>query len=109
MFCNYCGQQIPADAVFCNACGKAVAGTTPGAQQGVPPPPPANPYSRRLIRPQLGRKFKGVCLAVANYLDVDVTVIRIIWFVLFFWGGSGLVAYLIGWLCIDEEPEIVSA
>ena len=111
MYCNACGKQIPDIAKFCDGCGKTVAGTAPAPapDQGNTYQPPANPYRGRLIRPQQGRKFKGVCLAVANYLDVDVTLIRIIWLVLLFGAGTGFIAYLIGWLCIDEEPEMLQA
>jgi phage shock protein C len=109
MYCNSCGKQIPETAKFCDGCGKAVTGATPNSGPSNAYQAPPNPYRGRLIRPQQGRKFKGVCLAVANYLDVDVTLIRIIWLVLLFGAGSGFIAYIIGWLCIDEEPEMLQA
>jgi phage shock protein PspC (stress-responsive transcriptional regulator) len=57
-----------------------------------------------LERPRQGRKIAGVCLAVARYLEVDVTLVRILWVLLIFVGGGGIVAYLVGWLIIPEEP-----
>jgi len=109
MYCNSCGKLIPDSAKFCDGCGKTVAGAASDAGPSNTHQVPPNPYRGRLIRPQQGRKFKGVCLAVANYLDVDVTLIRIIWLVLLLGAGTGFIAYIIGWLCIDEEPEMLQA
>jgi phage shock protein C len=59
---------------------------------------------KKLTRPKKGRKVAGVALGLAHYLNVDVTVIRLIWFFLFIPGGlPGLVPYMICWLIIPEE------
>jgi len=105
MYCNGCGKQIAFDAKFCDGCGKAVVGATPSAKGSASSQGPVNPYRGRLIRPQQGRKIAGVCLAVANYLDVDVTIIRIIWLFMIFGAGTGILAYVIGILAIENEPE----
>jgi len=114
MFCNACGKQIIDTARFCDACGKPV---NLNAQSAPPPGQPGsgvdpqtfNPYRGRLIRPRVGRKVAGVCLAFANYLDVDVFVIRIVWLLAFFGYGFGFMAYLICWAVIDGEPEFIPA
>jgi phage shock protein PspC (stress-responsive transcriptional regulator) len=61
---------------------------------------PARPPLRR---PATGRVLAGVAAGLADYLDVDVTIIRIALVVLVFAGGAGIPAYLAGWLLIPEE------
>jgi phage shock protein PspC (stress-responsive transcriptional regulator) len=56
-----------------------------------------------LRRPAAGRILAGVAAGVADYLDVDPTIIRIALVVLVFVGGAGIPAYLAGWLLIPEE------
>lgn len=59
---------------------------------------------KRLVRPKKGRKIAGVCLAVAKYLGVDVTVIRLLWvFALLPGGVPGIIPYIICWIFIPSE------
>ena len=44
------------------------------------------------------QKIAGVCAGVANYFDVDPTIVRVIWGVLAFCYGAGVVAYIILWI-----------
>jgi phage shock protein C len=59
---------------------------------------------RRLVRSRDDRMIAGVCAGLAAYLNVDVTVVRIIAAVTILLPGPSVVAYLIGWLLIPEEP-----
>ncbi|MGC9961289.1 MAG: PspC domain-containing protein [Acidimicrobiales bacterium] len=63
---------------------------------------------RSLARPREGRMLAGVAAATAIYLDVDVTIVRIIFAVLCLCGGAGLPLYLAGWLLIPEEGSDIS-
>ena len=56
-----------------------------------------------LSRPIHGRMLAGVAAGVADYLGVDVTIVRIILAVLTVVGGAGVPVYLAGWLLIPEE------
>ena len=44
------------------------------------------------------KKIAGVCAGVAYYLDIDPTIVRVIWGVLAFCYGAGIVAYIILWI-----------
>jgi phage shock protein C len=59
--------------------------------------------SQALQRPIHGRMLAGVAAGVADYLGVDVTIVRIVLAVLTIMGGAGLPVYLAGWLLIPEE------
>ncbi len=45
----------------------------------------------------------GVCSGLAEYFDIDVTLIRIIWLVLFFSAGIGFIPYIIMWLIMPPK------
>ena len=44
------------------------------------------------------RKIAGVCGGIAEYFNIDSLIVRIIFVVLFFGAGVGLLTYLIIWL-----------
>ncbi len=54
----------------------------------------------------LGRdgRIGGVCSGLAEYFDVDVAVVRILFALSFFLSGSGALIYLILWLALPEHP-----
>lgn len=59
---------------------------------------------KRLVRPKIGRKIAGVCLALANYFSIDVTIIRIVFVFLLLPGGfPGFLPYVLLWILIPEE------
>ena len=91
MYCTHCGIVVAPHASFCPSCG--------GAQ-------PGNMVNRRMVRPVVGRKIGGVCLAIANYLDTDVTLIRVIAVLLFLLPVPFVPAtliYVICWLVIPSQ------
>jgi phage shock protein PspC (stress-responsive transcriptional regulator) len=69
-----------------------------------PQPAPAAQADRPpLRRAYHGRMLAGVCAGIADYLGVDVTIIRIAFVVFTFLGGAGIPAYLACLLLIPEE------
>ena len=53
---------------------------------------------KQLMRSSLDKKIAGVCAGVAHYLDMDPTIVRVVWGVLAFCYGAGIVAYIILWI-----------
>jgi len=70
---------------------------------------PAPSSGRRLTRSAADRKLAGVCGGLAHYLDIDPTVVRVLWAVLTIVPGGivlGVIAYLVGWFIIPSEDEL---
>ena len=62
---------------------------------------------KKLTRSLNDRMLAGVCAGLANYLGMDPTVIRLIFVLLFFVSGPGiLLAYLIMMIIVPEEPKV---
>jgi phage shock protein C len=60
---------------------------------------------RRLYRDTDNQKIFGVCSGLADYLEADVTLIRVIWLILVLCAGTGVLAYII--MAIVIEPKSV--
>jgi phage shock protein C len=89
MYCNHCGKAIQDDAAHCAYCGVRVGNTL---------------ARTRLMRPRHGRKIAGVCLGFAEYFDIDVTVVRVVWLITALMTGVGFIPYFIEWIVMPEEP-----
>ena len=70
-----------------------------------PPPPPTEGYTtaRPLYRPMKNRMIAGVAAGIAQYLDADVTVVRIVLVALTVFGGVGIALDIAGWLLMPHE------
>lgn len=97
MFCCKCGTDLPDTTKFCGECGTATGhGWRPAGTLPV----------ERLSRPRYDKKIAGVCAGFARYLNVDVTLVRVVWLILTFWPIpiSGVLAYIIAWMVIPRDP-----
>jgi phage shock protein C len=66
--------------------------------------------SRRLYRSRTDSVLGGVAGGVAEYLDADPAIVRIIWAILaIVTGGIFLVLYVVMWIVVPEEPEVVGS
>jgi phage shock protein C len=61
--------------------------------------------TRKLYRSRSNRMLAGVCGGVAQYFNVDATLIRVLFVLLAVLGGSGLLLYLAMWIIVPNEPE----
>ncbi len=96
MYCTKCGAQLDANHNFCFSCGAATANWKPVMSTVQP---------RALMRSRYNKKIAGVCGGVAAYLDVDPTLVRIMWLILAFLPFPGaILAYIIAWIAMPMEP-----
>ena len=65
---------------------------------------------KRLYRSKTRRMLGGICGGLGDYLDVDPTIIRVVWAVLtLITVGIGILAYLVAWVIIPDEEASDSA
>lgn len=63
-----------------------------------------NLKNKKLVLPKEGKKIGGVAQGLANYFEVDVTLVRVVWVLLLMPGGlPGILPYFLLWLVIPEE------
>jgi len=61
--------------------------------------------TRRLYRSKSSNVLAGVCGGIGEYFNIDPVIVRIIWVIVTFMGGAGVLAYIIAWLVIPLEGE----
>lgn len=57
------------------------------------------------LRRSLNRKIFGVCGGIAEYFEIDPTIVRLAWVLLTLMGGSGVLFYIIAALIMEEHPD----
>lgn len=57
------------------------------------------------MRSSTDKKIAGVCGGLAEYFDLDVTIIRVVWVLAVLCAGTGVLAYLILWVVVPLAPE----
>ncbi len=60
---------------------------------------------KRLYRSRNERMLGGVCGGLADYLNADPTLIRLLFVVFALAGGPGIIAYLLFWIIVPLEPR----
>jgi len=86
--CPRCMRELPVDARYCPTCGARVAGAP-----------------RMLRRRRANQQFAGVCSGLADYFDLDPTLVRVLYLVASFFTGilPGIVLYVILSLVVPAE------
>jgi phage shock protein C len=98
MFCTRCGTKLEDSARFCTSCGNPTDLVT------APPPQAVAPAPRKLRRVLAHKKLAGVCAGFAEYFDMDLTLMRLIWVGLAIMPPHiGLIAYIISWAALPKE------
>ncbi len=96
MLCMKCQREIVDESVYCAFCGARQQGNRP------------QDY-RRLRRSTSERRIAGVCGGLAEYFDIDVSLVRLAWVVLTIIPGAillGVLAYLAAWVLMPESQEV---
>jgi phage shock protein C len=96
MFCIQCGREIADSSNFCSSCGA-------GQRQRT--------AHKQLTLSATDKKLAGVCGGIAEYLDVDPTIVRLIWVALSVVPGGfvgGALAYFLAWIIIPKAPAFAS-
>ena len=58
---------------------------------------------KRLYKSNTDKKIDGVCAGIANYFNIDPTLIRLAWVIFTLAGGCGLIAYIIAAIIMPRE------
>lgn len=61
-----------------------------------------SPSVRKLMRDPRHKTLGGVCSGLAAYFEIDPSLFKLIFALLFIFGGSGLVAYIVLWIVIPK-------
>ncbi|HET8965087.1 MAG TPA: PspC domain-containing protein [Candidatus Acidoferrum sp.] len=103
MVCNSCQRNIADGSRFCYNCGaKQVVTDAPNVAAVTGGP-------KKLMRSSTDKKLGGVCAGLADYLDMDTTLVRVLWLLVVLCGGTGILLYVILWLVLPLAPAPVYA
>ncbi len=61
------------------------------------------------MRSSRDKKIAGVCAGLADYFDLDPTLVRVVWLLAIFFAGTGVLIYLILWIALPVAPYDVPA
>lgn len=88
--CPYCAETILADAVKCRFCGSTLE---------------RDRFLQGWTRKRRHGKIAGVCSGLAVQFALPVTILRLAFIVLTFFGGWGIVIYLALWFIMPDEND----
>jgi len=94
MFCTQCGFKLEDADLYCARCGLRT-------REDVPPR--TEEPRRKLARPMKEKKIAGVCAGFADYFEMDVTLMRILWLTFALIWGVGFIAYLVAWIAMPKD------
>ena len=63
---------------------------------------------KKLYRSRKDYMIGGVCGGIAEYFEIDSTLVRLLAVLIVLLGGAGVIAYIIAWIIIPKNPEQVS-
>jgi phage shock protein PspC (stress-responsive transcriptional regulator) len=96
MLCPKCQKEAPEGSRFCSNCGAQLSGqAAPGG--GYAPP-------KKLMRSSRDKKLGGVCAGLAEYFDIDPTIVRVVWLLAFLCAGAGGLVYVVLWIVLPLAP-----
>ena len=98
MLCPKCQKEVVEGSKFCYNCGAQLAGQAAPPAGGYVAPP------KRLMRSSSDKNVGGVCAGVADYFDLDPTLVRVVWLLAVLCAGTGGLVYLILWIALPLAP-----
>ncbi len=60
--------------------------------------------AKKLYRSTTDKMLGGVAGGLADYFDIDSTLVRVLFIVVVFLGGGGIIAYIILWIVVPQKP-----
>ena len=102
MICQNCRRDVADYSSFCPFCG---------SPQHVPSIGPSR-TSNRLMRSTSDRKIAGVCGGIAEYFDIDSSLVRLIWVLLILLPiplVPASLGYFVAWLVMPKAPRYTGA
>ena len=62
---------------------------------------------KRIYKIEQGKKIDGVCGGIAEYFNIDPTLVRLAWILFTACGGAGILAYIIAAIIMPRESDVV--
>jgi phage shock protein C len=96
MICGNCQREIADHSNFCYLCG---------APQHAAPAGPH--FRKRLMRSAVDSKIAGVCGGIAEYFEIDSTIVRLVWVLLVLMPVPvvpAFVGYFVAWIVMPLAP-----
>lgn len=63
--------------------------------------------NRKLYRSSQNKMIGGVCAGLGDFIGMDPTLVRLIFFLLALLGGHGFLVYIIMWIVVPQEPAVL--
>jgi phage shock protein C len=60
---------------------------------------------KKFYRSKEDKVIAGICGGIGEYFGIDSTLVRLIWIIIILAGGAGIIAYIIAWLIVPENPN----
>jgi phage shock protein PspC (stress-responsive transcriptional regulator) len=62
--------------------------------------------ARKYYRIEREKKIAGVCMGLAEYFNIDVTLVRVLFVIFALGGGTALIFYVILWVVAPSRPDV---
>ncbi len=62
---------------------------------------------KKICKSTTDKKICGVCGGIAEYFDIDSTLVRLVWALLIFCAGTGILAYIIAAIILPDDIDVM--
>jgi phage shock protein C len=66
-----------------------------------------NKMDRKLYRDEYHKKIAGVCAGLAEYFNIDIAIVRVMFVLALIFHGGGLLIYIIFWIVLPKKPFLI--